>query len=236
MQKIYLILIILLLAVSSQAQIKRFNAGLDFSLLAPQGEFKQNVDRLGFGLAGNFKYNFRSLPFSAGASIGFGIYGAETRKEPFSTTIPDVTVEVQTTNNILFSHLIFQFRPLEGRFQPYVEGLYGFHYLFTETSINDVDFEYDEVASSTNQDDFTSSYGFGLGLMLRLTDGLKLDGDNPDKTGQLFLDFNVKSLTGGKAEYLKEGSVTRNGQSVTYDVSRSNTDLLIYQLGVIFGF
>jgi hypothetical protein len=233
--KLSVILTLLLVSVS-QAQIKQFNLGLDFSLLAPQGEFKKKVDRFGYGLAGNFKYNFAALPFSAGAGFGFGIYGSETREEPFSSTIPDVTVEVQTTNNILFSHLILQFRPFNGMFQPYLEGLYGFNYLFTETSINDVDSEFEEVTSSKNLSDFTSSYGFGIGLMLRLMDDLKLGDENQKRTGQLYLDLSIKSLTGGKAEYLKENSIYREGQAVTYDISRSNTDLITYQIGVVFGF
>lgn len=236
MKKCVLILVsVLIFSVTVQAQTDQFNFGLNFSLLSPQGEFKKNVDRFGFGLAGNFKYDFTRLPFSTGVGLGFGIYGSETRDEPFSSTIPDVMVEVQTTNNILFGHLILQFKPFKGTFQPYLEGLYGFNYLFTETNINDVDEEFDEVTSSKNLSDFTSSYGFGIGLMLRLVDNIQM-GEQQERTGQVFLDFKIKNLTGGKAEYLKEGSIHREGQSVTYDISRSNTDLLTYQLGVVFGF
>ncbi len=52
----------------------------------------------------------------------------------------------------------------------------------------------------------------------------------------LFLDLKVRYLLGTEAEYLKEGSVTIDNGNVYYDVSKSKTDLLITQVGVMFYF
>jgi len=51
------------------------------------------------------------------------------------------------------------------------------------------------------------------------------------------VDFGIRSMKGGEAEYLKEGSITEdaNGNFV-YDVQRSTTDLLTWHLGVVFTF
>lgn len=84
------------------------NLALNFYLGLPQGEFKQNVDRLGFGLNGDYLYRPSPIyPFSIGFNLGFSNYGSLTRKEPFSYTIPDVTVDVTNQNNIINYHLLF---------------------------------------------------------------------------------------------------------------------------------
>lgn len=202
------------------------SAGINFTLAFPQGEFKDNVDRLGFG--GSLQFLFfdpkPDLPVSFGLNLGYLNYGSESRKEPFSYTIPDVFVDVDRTNNLVNFHLLFQIISYNGTFRPYAEGLFGGSYIFTETSIKSRDFN--EVAGSTNFDDFAWSYGAGGGFIILLTENL---GEN---VGSLFLDFKVRYLFGSEAEYLKEGSVTVENGRVTYDVSKSKTDLLQFHLGV----
>jgi hypothetical protein len=51
--------------------------------------------------------------------------------------------------------------------------------------------------------------------------------------GSLYLDLKARYLFGSEAEYLKEGSVIVENGRVTYDVSRSKTDLLQIHLGVM---
>jgi hypothetical protein len=46
----------------------------------------------------------------------------------------------------------------------------------------------------------------------------------------------VRYLKGGRAEYLKEGSIRIEGDQVLYDVSRSTTDLVTGYIGVSFSF
>jgi hypothetical protein len=154
-------------------------------------------------------------------------YGSESRREPFSYTIPDVFVDVDRTNNLVNFHILFQIIPATGAFRPYAEGLFGGSYIFTETSIKSRD--YDEVASSTNFDDFAWSYGAGAGFIILLTENVGED------VGSLYLDLKARYLFGSEAEYLKEGSVkVKEGTlNVTYDVSKSKTDLLQIHLGVV---
>lgn len=211
----------------------RFGGGVHFMLGFPQGEFKDNVDRIGFGGSGEFLYSFRPTPVKIGASIGYLIYGSETREEPFSTTIPDVTVDVTTTNNVLNGYLLLRLQPVKGLFRPYVDGLLGFNYLFTRTTIVS---EEEEVAASTNFDDFAFSYGGGGGIMIKVYDGTKKM--EPGKVGlaAVLIDARVRYLKGSEAEYLKEGSISREDTEVIYDVIESNTDLLTVQVGAIFEF
>lgn len=203
------------------------SAGINFALGFPMGEFKENVDRLGFGITGHFAFwNPKpQMPFTFGLSLGYLNYGSESRREPFSLTIPDVTVDVDRTNNLVNFHLLFQVMLPEGMFRPYAEFLFGGSYLFTETQINSRGVQ--EVASSTNFDDFAWSYGAGAGFLIKVSSGDEQD------LGSVFIDVKARYLLGTEAEYLKEGSVILQGSRVIYDISKSKTDLLTAHIGVV---
>jgi hypothetical protein len=126
--------------------------------------------------------------------------------------------------------LLFHVSPPSGSFRPYLELLFGGAYLFTETSINSRGNE--EVASSTNFDDFAWNYGAGGGLLINLYSPENSEGNFE----ALFLDLKVRYLFGTEAEYLKEGSIVIQNGNAYYDVSKSKTDLLLAQLGVMVSF
>jgi hypothetical protein len=210
-------------------------AGINFTLGFPRGEFQEKLDKTGFGGSLQFylwepTYN---RPFSIGANVGYMIYGMESRNEPFSYTIPDVTVNVSRTNNIVNYHLLFMISPFEGPIRPYIEGLFGGAYFFTETKIKSQGGNYEDVASSVNFNDNTWSYGGGGGLMMRI---LKLNDPEIRGLDEIMLDLKVRYLVGGEAEYLKEGSVILYNGRAYYDVVKSKTDLLTAHLGVVILF
>lgn len=214
----------------------RFGGAGHFLLGFPQGEFKDNVDRIGYGVSGEFLYSFDPTPVKIGASLGFLIYGRETREEPFSTTIPDVTVDVTTSNNVLLGHFLIRLQPRVGAIRPYLDGLVGFNYLFTQTKIESQEGQEQDIATSTNFDDFAFSYGGGGGIMIKVYDGTKKRKPSKGGLAAVLVDARVRYLKGSKAEYLKEGSIGREDTEVTYDVIKSNTDLLTVQIGAIFEF
>lgn len=236
--KILMLLSIASLASLSTAQAQvytpsGFEAGLNLSVALPQGDFDDQTDAIGIGGNLHFLYQLNATPVALGINIGFMNYGSETRKEPFSTTIPDVRVRVTNTNNLVNGHFVMRFQPSTGVFKPYAEGLFGFNYLYTDTKIADDDFDDEDVARSTNFEDWTSSMGFGLGFRFKMT---TLKDENAQPTGSLYLDVGTRYLFGGEAEYLKEGSIRREGTQVAYDVTQSRTDLMQINLGVVFEF
>jgi hypothetical protein len=212
---------------------ERFQASADFTLGIPQGEFRQNVDRVGIGGYGYFAYKFKNSPFSAGASIGVLVYGSDTRAEFLSSSIPEVEVDVTTRNYILMCHFVFRVEPLEGDFRPYVEGLIGFHYLWTETGIYDQGCCNERIASSVNLSDFAWSFGAGCGMMMKVYENRKNNERNPFA---IFVDLGARFLKGGKAEYLREGSIYQENGRLIYDIRMSNTDLITTRLGLSFAF
>ncbi|OQX87669.1 hypothetical protein B6D60_03440 [candidate division KSB1 bacterium 4484_87] len=211
----------------------QFDVGLNFAVVSPESGFKENVDRLGFGISGKFAVKLGESPFYAGLTVGGANYGTTTYQDYIIT--PLVPVDVKTTNNILFADLLLQAKTNLGFIQPYVEGMIGFNYLWTETKIEELEDYDDEIASHTNFDDFTSNYGVGFGTLIKLKSGIGMDDENNEKKGTLFLDLKVRYMFGGQAEYLKEGSITvDDNKKVHYDVHKSETDFISYHVGILF--
>ncbi|HUT63496.1 MAG TPA: hypothetical protein VMZ04_06020 [Anaerolineae bacterium] len=236
-KKVYVLIILTSLMIPNEVICEKLgNFGVHFTVASPQGEFRDNVDRNGYGISGNGMIRMGLLPMKLGLELGYVRYGSESRREPLSTTIPDVTVRVQNDNNIFLGHILLRVQPPLGplvKVTPYIDGLVGFNYLFTETKIEDVD-KFTEVVSSTNFDDLTLSYGIGGGLMFKLAD-LGAPGPGLNIMG-ILLDIKVRYLYGGEAEYLKKGSIRRENGKVFYDATKSKTDLMLYQLGIVFSF
>ena len=211
----------------------RPQGSVSFLLGVPQGEFRDNVDNIGFGIDVFGGLGVGRSPVVIGLDLGFLIYGRERRSEPFSNTIPDVTVDVETTNNIFQSHLVLRLQPPSGAVRPYLDGLFGFKYLFTQTSIESERFGDNEpIASSTNFDDFALSYGVGGGVHIRL---YRPQGEE-NEVESVALKLGVQYLLGNEAEYLQEGSIRRVNGSIDFDVERSRTTFLEPYLGVALRF
>jgi hypothetical protein len=226
----------LLLVLPAAPALAQHPHEIGIGLLAglPQGEFGDNVEDTGWGVGGYYGYNFQPLGLMLGLDLGYLTYGSETREEPFSTTIPDVTVEVTNSNRIFQTHLLLRYGLPAGRVRPFVEGLFGLKYLFTETTIRDRDGGDDEeIASDTNFDDTALSYGLGGGLDIELYRAGPGPVGKPAPLAEVHLILRGRYLFGGEADYLKEGSIRRGpNATVEYDVSSSKTDLLTLLLGV----
>jgi hypothetical protein len=204
----------------------RAQLGGYFLTVVPRGEFSENVTNNGYGAGLQVLVPIGSSPFLVGGDFGFVVYGSESHREPISTTIPNLQVRVRTSNNIFLPHFVLRAQPRSGLIRPYVDGLIGLKYLWTQTSISDVDGD-EPFASDTNLSDTSFSYGIGGGLQIPLTKG-------PES--RLMLDTGVRYLRGGRAEYLRKGSIREVNGSVVYDVLSSRTDALAVQVGVIFRF
>lgn len=219
---ILITLIIIVFSGLSNAQ----QAGINLSVAIPQGEFGEQVDNLGYGLSGEFMFLSPKpkSPFGLGLNLGYYVYGSESRSEPMYN-IPEVFLRVDRTNNLVNFHIVFEVGLPTGRIRPYLQGLFGGQYLFTETSVKN-ERNSEEFASSTNYEDWAWSYGAGGGISILLS------GDPVTEANAIYLDLKARYLFGSEATYLKEGSVEVIGQQVTYHPSKSKIDLLTIHAGV----
>ena len=217
---------------TAEAQVQPYG-DVHFIVGLPQGDVDRHVDDVGFGLAAFGGLGIYDSPLVVGLEIAGMIYGHERRNEPFSTTIPDVTVDVETSNNIVMGHFVLRLQPRTGTMRPYVDGLFGGKYLFTQTQIeNERWTDQQPIATSTNFDDSAFSYGLGGGVNVLLYEGM-VGADEGERRHMSFnLNVGARYLFGSEAEYLKEGSIRRENGEVSFDVDRSRTDMLVPQLGV----
>lgn len=204
-----------------------WQVGGGFVVGVPVGEFGDNVDGAG-GFSGHADVALGDSIVSLGVEGSYLLYGTESRRVPLSPTIPDIVVTVDTSNSVALVHGRVRAQPRRGRVRPYADGLLGFSYIATRTSIEEsIDCDPWGCSSlgATNLDDFTLSLGAGAGLQVGF-------GAAPHRWK---LDLSVRYLAGGKADYLRQGAIRREGGQAFFDVSRSRTDVVLVYLGIAFG-
>lgn len=208
----------------------------------PRGEFDDNTDT-GFGFTGTY---LRSI--SPNRVVGIGLsgsflgYGSTSRRVPLSNTIPDILVDVETSNNTAFVLGVLEVR-VPGRIQPYVQATGGGGFFYTTTSLEDT--RNDQVIlSDTNQSDGTWVWGGGGGLRFRVWEGRPEDQEGAQRAdtsfarSRAYIDLGARYLKGSEVEYLKEGSlVTDDGEfDIDPRLARSEIEVVQYHIGVTVTF
>lgn len=199
--------------------------GGEILVAQPLGEFDDYIDAgIGFGA-----HYIRALDRSGALSLrvdgGFLIYGHETKRVPLSPTVPRIRVDVSTSNNIAGLHIGPQLMVPNGTFRPYVNAGAGFSYFFTESSVEGTD-NVESFANTTNFNDFVWSWTGGGGIYIPLRRGRT----------PVSLDLGATYVHNGRARYLREGSIIEDGAgNIFFDPIESETNLVIYKLGVSVG-
>ncbi|CAN5475883.1 hypothetical protein BH23BAC3_BH23BAC3_22170 [soil metagenome] len=166
-----LILSITILLSTFTVHAQEINAGLNFQVVIPQNEFSESINTNGLGMNVYGLYRFADTPFGLGLDFNFNNFGKDTRDEPLSSTIPDLRVRVENEYNLIQLLMLAKLQPRDGILRPYLEGLAGFNYFYTETSITDRRTSAsDPIASDTNFEDWAFAWNGGGGLMIRVFD------------------------------------------------------------------
>ncbi len=204
----------------------RFQAGGHLNLALPQGEFNDFVDA-GFGLGGWLGFNLdRQGTVAFKFDVNWLIYGSETIRRPLSPTVPFVTVDVTTRNNIYTMGAGPLLTLAHGSVQPYLSGTIGFSYFATESGVSGSN-NGEDFAESTNFDDVTFALVGGGGLRFRVSSGRT----------PVTIDVGAEYHRNGRANYLREGSITDNGNgTISFTPIQSETNLLLVKFGVSASF
>lgn len=231
-----LIIVLFLFIGHVHTAAQELQLSLDLDIGIPQRDFSDQLDRAGVGLGISGAYQFKNTPVMLGLDFGFINFGKDVREEPLSTTIPDLRVEVENRYNLVTGNLLLRLIPQPQAFRPYVEGLFGFNYFFTETAIRERgSFSSEDKLRDTNFEDVALSYGFGTGLQLRVYQD-KVPVREETSPAAVYLTLASRYMLGHEAEYLQQGSISIENGNVFYDVSRSKTDLLYFKFGIVVSF
>ena len=215
--------------VRDQNKPGRIHGGIGVIIGVPVGDFQDNILIAG-GISGHFGFRLGESPLSLGVEASYLNYGNEDRMLPVGG-LPDLTVGVDTSNDVFLFHGRTRAQKRAGRVRPYVDGLVGFSYLTTTTSVDakescsSLDGSYscsDDGDSVTNLDDLVFSAGVGGGVMIGL-----------GKSGSVKLDLSLRYLYGAQATYLTEGGIrwADTGPPIL-DPHRSRTDMLLIVIGI----
>ena len=196
----------------------------------PVGDFGSHVDSAG-GITGQLDVGlFRSI-VSVGGEASYLLYGTESRRLDLGALIPELPgaeATLTTDNSMVLVHGRVRVQPRQGRWRPYVDGLFGFNYIHTTTHIEGTGGcsgnSCDEGISATNLADYVSSVGAGAGVVMEV-----------GRPGGVRLDASVRYLWGGEARYLTQGAIHSVGGRAVLDISRSRTDIVAIYFGVNFG-
>ena len=211
----------------------RAQGGIAFQLVTATGEFGTFVPDGVFGVMGHLDMGLGGSIVSLGGDVAWIQYGKQMRRVSLASLAPEVpyaTIDVETLNAMITLHGRLRVQTRRGRRRPYVDGLYGFTNIYTQSSVTAGEPATDGRKHArdfvqTQARDFVSSYGAGAGVMIRTG----LHATDPQ------LDFGVRYLKGGRAHYLTEGSIRHVGGDVIRDFVRSRTDMISVYVGVAFG-
>jgi hypothetical protein len=227
---VFALTVLLLMPDLADAQHR---AGAALAITEPRGEFDANTDT-GYGFAMWYRYAFGpgdALAIGADGSVNG--YGSARRRAPLSTTIPEITVDIETSNSTAFLQGSFEVLSPRGRFRPYGLLSGGAGLFFTTSSLEDP--ETDEVIlSDTNHSDWTWIWSVGGGVRYLVHERPR-EGREP---ARFFVDLGATRLMGGDVEYLREGSlVTEDGD---FDLDRrlthSDIEIIFWRVGVAVQF
>src|SRR5262245_55329749 len=122
----------------STATRPRFQGGVDFVQAFAVGDFSERVDLAAGGLF-HLDVGLGESIFSVGGEIGFMGYGHANRKVDVSSLIPEIpnaTLSVTTTNNMVPMHARLRAQRRFGRWRPYADVLFGGNLISTDSSID----------------------------------------------------------------------------------------------------
>lgn len=216
----------------------RFQIGAGFLGGGAVGDFSKHVG----GTAGVLLHGDVGLPkspFNIGGEFSFMQYGSETRRVDVGNLIPDIpdlSLKVDTDNEIWMAHARVRAQRRVGLLRPYADGLFGVAHLSTTTSISGAltcsgtpqtgtSCSSETAAEATNASDTAPSYGGTVGLLI----------GSRTHAPAVRLDLSVRYLRGGVADYLTKGAIVRQDGRAILNVSRSRTDMVLAYVGVAVG-
>ena len=230
MKKIFTLVSFVLLTVAVNAQRKNaFTGFLNFNLSFPSGEFKDVNNTLGAGGRLGVLYNpSENLPLYIGLELGYQVMGQENSS--FYSTYFGFTDEyrISATNNVFTAlvNLRFQSNKKTVAVKPFAEALFGANDFFSTTTVERETYNSSGTISnsSSSKARWAMSYGGSVGLDIRL-----------DKKGTVGLELRTSYLKGAHTKYLTDPIIDNAGY-VSYAEKESETDMIVAQIGIKFGF
>jgi hypothetical protein len=159
MKSYFTILIGLLLFLSATYLIAQPSTSFYFTTAIPVNEYQDFDDDVGYG--GNLEFFFLSpskeKPIGMGVSLSYIGQGLYFYEDPCDC---ETNVGNNRANNFINLNMILQVAPTGGTVRPYLETLFGGSYIYSNTEIITLDYNYVNLYV----DDWAWTYGVGGGF------------------------------------------------------------------------
>lgn len=205
---------------------RRSSGALSFVQSRPQDTFGRNIG-LGYGIDGAYLFRLdRAGALALRADAGFLQYGNESKQVPLSSTIGGrIQVDVSTNNYIVPLSIGPQIMWPKGPIRPYANAGIGGQFFFTQSSVEGTD-NATSFANTTNQWDKTMTWVGGGGLYIPVY----------QRGVNVLIDVGAQYVKGGRARYLKPGSIEDLPNSqIRITSMESETHMVLMRLGVKVG-
>lgn len=204
--------------------------GVSFTNSVPQNEFYDNMKRSGPGFSVYGGYTFAPVPVTIGLQGDFLFYGGDEKyfkyQNPGGWDYARDTVSYQ--NMVIPVTASVMFRPdVYGLVFPYFEVFGGFTMMSASADYKS------SWGAEDDKSEFTASwnYGIGAGTMIKLVDFITL----PEFRTRMLLDIKARYMKGTSTEYYMVKQINQDS-SPDFRKSTSKTDMLTFQVGIVFEF
>jgi len=223
MKSYFTILIGLLLFLSATYLIAQPSTSFYFTTAIPVNEYQDFDDDVGYG--GNLEFFFispsKEKPIGMGVSLSYIGQGLYFYEDPCDC---ETNVGNNRANNFINLNMILQVAPTGGTVRPYLETLFGGSYIYSNTEIITLDYNYVNLYV----DDWAWTYGVGGGLKFLLGG---IDGGS-----SLFLDLKGRYLMSSDVYLLDRNSI-RYANNIFYDsVKETQINFVAIQIGFVLYF
>jgi hypothetical protein len=224
MKSYFTILIGLLLFLSATYLIAQPSTSFYFTTAIPVNEYQDFDDDVGYG--GNLEFFFispsKEKPIGMGVSLSYIGQGLYFYEDPCDC---ETNVGNNRANNFINLNMILQVAPTGGTVRPYLETLFGGSYIYSNTEIITLDYNYVNLYV----DDWAWTYGVGGGFKFLM--GADENGD-----GSMYLDLKGRYLMSSDVYLLDRNSI-RYANNIFYDsVKETQINFVAIQIGFVLYF
>ena len=224
MKSYFTILIGLLLLSSATYLIAQPSTSFYFTTAIPVNEYQDFDDEVGYG--GNLEFFFispsKEKPIGMGVSLSYLGQGLYFYEDPCDC---ETNVGNNRANNFINLNMILQVAPTGGTVRPYLETLFGGSYIYSNTDIITLDYNYVNLYV----DDWAWTYGVGGGFKFLL-------GADDNGGGSMYLDLKGRYLMSSNVNLLDRNSI-RYANNIFYDsVKETQINFVAIQIGFILYF
>jgi hypothetical protein len=220
---------LVLISFSSFSQV-RVSGYTNFSPAFPIGEYKDMNNRTGWGgRFGILVQPNKKVPVKLGIELGYVTQGFKTQyfNSINFSQFSDYRARARLNVFSALFNLRVQSSTGKQRIRPFMEGLIGWNNFYGTTILQErnpaEDYDWDTVDRESTKGYWSLTYGGSAGFDICL-----------DKEKIIWLECKVSYLKGNNTMYYTNPSVDANGYS-KFTLAKSETDMLIPQIGIKFG-